>query len=161
MANTNRSKGHAAEVLYMNIFKELGYIKCVTSRNGSKLIDNCKIDLMNIPFNVQIKCGYPKGVPVAKIFKQMDELMYKHLMDDDPIVDRPKLLIHRLQPGRGKKRMPKHDVAYFYVKDYSNFIPESAAVELVIHLLKFIPGEKPIIGVPFDVIKPHLDNFQL
>ena len=57
MANTNRTKGHDAERLYVNRFKEIGYEHCVTSRYGSRLHDDAAIDLINVPINVQIKAG--------------------------------------------------------------------------------------------------------
>ena len=39
----NRTKGHHAERFYANVFKELGYTKCVTARLGGRLFDNAGI----------------------------------------------------------------------------------------------------------------------
>ena len=151
--NKNARKGHDAERDYAAIFRELGYEKACTTRLGSRLLDNCKIDIMNVPYNVQIKCGYPKGINPKKIFIKMEELMREHLMEGSIEFKRPKLIIHRYCPGKGIKRLPKHDVAYFYVEDYKQFVE---AETLLFNIVKYIPGDKPIVGVFFDHIKNQL-----
>ena len=47
MANTNRNKGHNYERQLVKDFKKLGFTDCVTSRYGSKMLDDQGIDLMN------------------------------------------------------------------------------------------------------------------
>ena len=55
----SRRKGNQAEVYYRNIFiNDLGFSDCKTSRHASKLLDDAGIDLVGIPYNVQIKRGY-------------------------------------------------------------------------------------------------------
>ena len=55
--STNKRKGHNAERYYCNLFKELGFEFCTTARLASRLYDNAKIDLVNLPYNLQIKAG--------------------------------------------------------------------------------------------------------
>ena len=52
----NREKGLKGEQFYVEYFKNIGYKKCDTSKKRS-IQDNAGIDLINIPFNVQIKSG--------------------------------------------------------------------------------------------------------
>ena len=56
MANTNRNKGHNYERQLVKDFKKLGFENCVTSRYGSKMLDDQGIDLMNTgAFAIQAK----------------------------------------------------------------------------------------------------------
>lgn len=50
-----RRKGHSFERAVSKFFKRFGYNHACTSRLGSRLMDNAKIDICNIPFNVQCK----------------------------------------------------------------------------------------------------------
>lgn len=102
----SRTKGNNAERKYAKIFREsfawsCDYNKCKTSREASKLLDSCKVDLAFIPLNTQIKKGYWKIRPRADvIFKQMDEELSKHYPKNDPQVSYPKVLIHELDGYR-------------------------------------------------------------
>lgn len=92
----SRNKGHRAEVEYAARFRELGYIYCKTAREGSRLLDSCGIDLINIPYNVQIKSGYKQNRAKAdREFKKMKEELKKNF-GDDISVHKPRLLIQKL-----------------------------------------------------------------
>ena len=71
MANKNRNKGHQAEREYSNMFKDMGHEFCVTSRYGSRQHDDCGIDLINVPYNVQIKAGYARGLNYSKVLRDI------------------------------------------------------------------------------------------
>ncbi len=72
MANTNRNKGHNYERQLVKDFKKLGYTDCVTSRYGSKMLDDKGIDLMNTgDFAVQAKC-YKRNPQYKKVLEEMD-----------------------------------------------------------------------------------------
>jgi hypothetical protein len=58
MSKNNRRKGHAYERELAKTFRELGYDKVKTSREASRLYDNCGIDLWGLPFLIQAKAGY-------------------------------------------------------------------------------------------------------
>jgi hypothetical protein len=94
----SRNKGHTAEVKYARVFREeLGFGKCKTSRQASRLLDDSKVDLANIPFNVQIKKGYWKSRPKAdEIFKSMKKCLNDNFLADDPQISHKKVLIHEL-----------------------------------------------------------------
>ncbi len=50
-----RRKGHNYERTVVKFFKDLGYTDAKTSRLGSRLLDSAKVDICDIPFNVQCK----------------------------------------------------------------------------------------------------------
>jgi hypothetical protein len=50
-----RRKGHNYERTVVKFFKDLGYSDAKTSRLGSRLLDSAKVDICDIPFNVQCK----------------------------------------------------------------------------------------------------------
>jgi len=50
-----RRKGHNYERIVVKFFKDLGYTDAKTSRLGSRLLDSAKVDICDIPFNVQCK----------------------------------------------------------------------------------------------------------
>ncbi len=52
---TNRAKGFQWERDLAQIFRDLGYPKCKTTRQTSRLLDSCKVDLDFIPYNIQAK----------------------------------------------------------------------------------------------------------
>jgi hypothetical protein len=71
MANTNRNKGHNYERQLVKDFKKLGFENCVTSRYGSKMLDDQGIDLMNTgDFAVQSKC-YKRNPQYKKVLADM------------------------------------------------------------------------------------------
>jgi Holliday junction resolvase len=50
-----RRKGHNYERTVVKYFKDLGFDQAKTSRLGSRLLDSAKVDICDIPFNVQCK----------------------------------------------------------------------------------------------------------
>ena len=50
-----RTKGHNFERTIVNWLRKLGYTEAITTRLGSRLMDAAKIDVCNVPFNVQCK----------------------------------------------------------------------------------------------------------
>lgn len=93
----SRNKGHSAERKYVNLFKQMGYEFCKTTRNASRLLDSCKIDLAQLPFNIQIKKGYKNNRPKAdEIFIEMKDLLSLNFPKEDNIHNYPKVLIHEL-----------------------------------------------------------------
>ena len=100
--STNRRKGHDAERLYVQKFKDLGYDKCVTARFGSKLHDDCGVDLLNLPFNVQIKAGVQKGISYSQTIAYTKDLTAKKLSEEDAA--KPVILIHKKPFDKGPSK---------------------------------------------------------
>lgn len=126
LAKTSRNKGHGAERLYAKLFRELGYKFCLTARQASRITDDAGIDLAHLPFNVQIKAGFHKGLNPAKVLGIIDERLPKLFPPENPIHTYPNLLIHRNQIGRGNRRVAEDDLLYLKVKDFEKIIMEYA-----------------------------------
>lgn len=102
-AKANRRKGHGLERRIRLIFIALGFSKCRTARQASRLLDDSKVDLAMIPYNVQCKAGYPTGINYIKLFTEMSEGLVENFMEGDPVIDYPKIIIHDRLEGKGSK----------------------------------------------------------
>lgn len=115
---TNRRKGHNAERYYAKLFKDLGFEFCVTARLGSRLYDNAKIDLINLPFNVQIKAGMQKSMNAGKELFNMKNMIIALFPPEDDVHKKPCFLIHKKDIGRGNERRPEHELVYMSRKQF-------------------------------------------
>lgn len=106
----NRDKGHNAERLYVNIFKELGFDKCITARYGSHMADNAKVDLLFIPINVQIKAGYSKGLNPSKVLEDMHNTIKSTYPAHETIYNNLNVMIHHKDVGMGHSRNEFHSI---------------------------------------------------
>jgi len=117
MAN-NRRKGHNAERHYRKIFEEIfGY--CKTSREASKLLDDCLVDLFGIPLNVQIKCGKQRGLNPTLVLRDMKIALKKHFPNN---LKYPKIVIHKKDVGRGRKRDEYDELVTMSFEDFKMLI---------------------------------------
>lgn len=119
---TNRRKGHNAERHYASFFKELGYKFCKTARQASRLHDDCGIDLMYLPFLVQIKAGKQRGLKRAETLQYIEDRVKENFPPQSPEHTMPKILIERKDPGRGKRRTQYHDTVMMTVEDFVKII---------------------------------------
>lgn len=119
MANTNRNKGHNAERQYANEFKEMGYSLCITSRYGSRQHDDCGVDLINIPFNVQIKAGKQRAMKPYKEIRNMIDNLTEKIPSE---VHKPCIVIHKRPVGRGHKSKPEHEIVSMTFEDFKKII---------------------------------------
>lgn len=90
-----RTMGHNAERYYAKLFRELGYTFCKTSRLASKLLDDSKIDLAFLPFNIQIKAGAQKGLNPTRELKLMADTCIENFPPTDSVHAQPKLVVHK------------------------------------------------------------------
>lgn len=120
---TNKTKGSNAERYYAKIFREdLGFTHCKTSRMGSKLHDDAGIDLIFVPFNIQIKAGKQHGFNSVTELKymqgRMTELFPKtsieHLL--------PKIVILKKEVGAGNKRTEFDEMVFMTFEDFVKII---------------------------------------
>lgn len=118
----NRRKGHNAERECAELFREAGYTKCQTSRYGSRLHDDAAIDLIFIPFNVQIKAGKQAGLNPSQVLKEMDFRIDSMFPDDAPERVFPNILIHRKDGKRGQKRNKHDTLVTMSLEDFMNVI---------------------------------------
>jgi hypothetical protein len=111
----SRNKGNSRERELAKMFREeFGFDKCQTSRYASRILDNSKCDLANIPFNLQSKIGY-EGVNMKynEIFQEMSELLEKNFTKDNPQIKYPKIIFHNIN---GKKK--ENDLVIMTFEDW-------------------------------------------
>lgn len=120
----SKAKGSRAELHYVTEFKKLGYEHCITSRLGSKLYDSVGIDLLFIPYNVQIKAGKQVGLRPEVELKYIKDRIEELFPPDSIEFDYPKILIHRRDVGRGYKRDEFHDTVHMTFKDFYTILEE-------------------------------------
>lgn len=103
MSNKNRDKGHRYERLWARIFREdLGFKFCKTARQASRLLDDSGIDLDGIPFNIQLKNGYTRGINYTSLFEKIDAKLDENFMKEDPRHVYPSVILHKV--GRKKSQ---------------------------------------------------------
>jgi hypothetical protein len=117
----NKRRGSNAERYYANVFRQLGFSDCCTSRYESKHHDNAKIDLMNIPFNIQIKYGNQRNMIPGKELLMMSTCIEKMFPKDHEIQQRPNILIHKMMTGKGIKRTPDFEKVYMSLEQFYKF----------------------------------------
>lgn len=95
--SNNRTKGHNLERLLANIFRNnFGFNFTSTSRNSSRLLDNCKVDIDGIPFNLQAKSGYDRSPPKFKdIYTSIKTALKESYPPEDPRHNYPVILVHK------------------------------------------------------------------
>lgn len=102
----NRRIGHDYERILCKEFREvLGFTKCKTSRQASRLLDDCKVDLYGIPFNVQAK-SVRAAIPYNTILESMERLITEHMPERK---DYPYMIFHKRQ-GKEVVVMSKEDL---------------------------------------------------
>lgn len=106
----NKSLGYSIEREYAIIFREMGFDKCKTTRNTSRLLDSCKVDLNFLPILLQLKAGFQKGMSVTGILKEMETLLTEHYPDYDPIHDLPRAVVHHKPKPKGVRERTEYDV---------------------------------------------------
>ena len=119
---TNKRKGSDAERIYAKSFRDLGFSHCRTARHGSKLHDDAGIDLIFIPFNVQIKAGKQSGLNASKELRYMQDRMIELFPKTSEEHAYPKILIHRKEVGSGKRRGDFDDLVTMTFEDFIKLI---------------------------------------
>ena len=117
----NRTKGHNAERHYASFFKTLSksFDKCKTARAASKLHDDSGIDLcFTDPFNIQIKAGKQRGLIVSDELLKIATEVKKNFPAHYPELSNMNILIHRKEPGRGRKRNEFEEIVSITLKDF-------------------------------------------
>ena len=115
---TNKRKGSDAERYYAKIFREIGFTHCKTSRLGSKLHDDAGIDLIFLPFNVQIKAGKQAGLNASRELEYIQNRMSELFPSTSLEHTYPKVLIHKKEVGQGKKRGEFDDIVSMSFSDF-------------------------------------------
>jgi len=94
----SKQKGNTYERWVAKALRDLfGFTFCKTSRQASRLLDDCGIDLSGIPFNISLKSGYRKRRPKPEeIFKNIKQQLALHFPKEDPVHSNLTFLFHKL-----------------------------------------------------------------
>lgn len=104
MPHPNKAKGNRLEQqVAKDLRKKYPFVK--TARMGSQLVDNCKIDLIGVPFLIQCKSGYnyPR-LKYEELYKQSKELLKQNFPESHPIHNLPYILVNKLNRIKGGKK---------------------------------------------------------
>lgn len=117
LGKRNKNLGSSIERLYVNFFKGLHptkYSKAMTTRLGSRLLDNCKVDIMNLPINIQVKAGSQEKMSPGKELFLMRSMLNDAFDESDSILTKSCILIHhKVHPiNSGKARTPEMSLVY-------------------------------------------------
>lgn len=156
---TNKRKGSNAERLYAIKFREMGFSFCETSRLASKKHDNAKIDLMYIPFNIQVKAGKQKNMNPGKELFFMKTCIDTMFPRGDEVFSKPLVLIHYEEVGRGHKRLPQNEKVFMSLEQFNKFKVMSPELEYNgIKSFKFdLQSEfKDIVNMTFEDFKEKI-----
>lgn len=128
----NRRKGQDWERKVAKDMRELGFELAATTRSESKLLDDCLLDLCNLPFNIQLKNGYEKARPkYDKLFRDTKEridakIPKGHMLDK--IREQPFLLIHKFGNSEEESTVT---MTYSYFLELLKTIQNCKNIELV------------------------------
>lgn len=99
----NRLAGHNLERRIASKFRELGHSFAKTSRQASRLLDDSKVDIAFVPFLIQCKKGYRKGLNYTSIFLDMKSAIKQNFPPIDDVHKHPCVIIH----DKGRKSEEK------------------------------------------------------
>lgn len=153
LGKANKRMGSNAERYYMNKFKDLGFEFCRTSREASKLHDNAKIDLVFIPYNIQVKAGKQQSMNPGKELTLLKACIASFFPPEHEVHTKSLLLVHYMPCGRGKKRLPEHEIVYMSLGQFEYFKALNPALEYLgkKELKLTIPSEfRIIVHMTFD-----------
>lgn len=93
----NRIAGHTFERFWAKTFRDAGYIYCKTTRQASRLLDSCKVDLAFIPYNFQCK-KVLANINYKELILSIKNSLKENIPAEDLIHDYPIIIAHK----RGK-----------------------------------------------------------
>ena len=93
----NRVRGHNYERKIAKEFRDLGFTRCLTTRQASRLWDDCKLDLYGIPVNVQLK-NVISSMNYVDILNSMISKVTEFLPERE---DKPFIIFHK----KGKEEL--------------------------------------------------------
>lgn len=160
LGKINKARGHAAEKLYANIFRELGYASCETSRLANKLQhDNAKIDLVGLPFNVQIKAGKQRRLNAGNELFLMHTAISAMFPQTDEVFNKPLILILHEYVEDGMTRQESNQKVFMSLRQYNEFLQMNSNFHYdTLKSWKFNSTSefRDIVSVTFEVFKREI-----
>jgi hypothetical protein len=112
----SRVKGNGAELKIIKSLKELGFLNVISSRAGSRILDNKGVDFTNLPFALQSKKGYDtKG----KWYQNVLEYMKSKCSDIDFDFF---AIVHSYSGKQGVKRKETDDLVIMTNSDFEKLL---------------------------------------
>lgn len=110
----NKRKGNGLEQLVARDLRDqFPFVK--TTRETSKLLDSCKIDLSGTPFLIQCKAGYNTVKPrYERLYLEMKGLIKENYPKEHLIHNAPYILVHKMNGTKGKKEPELMQVTMTY-----------------------------------------------
>lgn len=128
LGKNNKRKGSDAERYYAKKLRDIGYSHCITSRQGSKLFDDCGIDLLFVPYNIQVKAGEQKGMKPADVINYTKESMLAKFPPTSPEFNYPTVLIHK-KPASGPRRVETDELVTMTYVDWEKMVRKIYTLE--------------------------------
>lgn len=149
----NKQKGADAETYLSQQFRYLGFRMCIPSRPTRKDYDNAKIDLTNLPFNIQVKAGRQKNLNAGKELFSMFSCIQSMFPKGDEVFEKPYLLIHM--------KSVDDIMVYMSLQQFDLFRNQIKGKTLEYSNLKEFKFEmysefKTIVSMPFEVFKNEI-----
>lgn len=154
----NRTKGADTERYYADLFRGLGFTHCITARLGGRIHDNAGIDLINIPYNIQIKGGKHKNLSPGKILLNMYSQINSLFPENSEIRSNPLLLFHRPFIYRKNNNA---DYVYYTLEQHKRFQETINNPDFEYESIKVRKAEVSnefgsIVKVPFESFKNNV-----
>lgn len=105
MSNKNREKGHRFERETVSLYRDIGFPHAKTSREASRLYDNCGIDVWGACDLMQCK-DVLASINYSDLFDSMDALLLKNFPSNAPEHNMPRVIRH---VRRRKKQKTKNE----------------------------------------------------
>ncbi len=90
----NRNAGHTFERFWAKTFRDAGYLYCKTTRQASRLLDSCKVDLAFIPYNFQCK-KVIASINYKELILSIKKALKENIPEEDLIHDYPIVIAHK------------------------------------------------------------------
>lgn len=90
----NRNAGHTFERQWAKTFRDAGYVFCKTTRQASRLLDSCKIDLAFIPYNFQCK-KVKASINYKDLILSIKKELKENIPEEDIIHNYPIIIAHK------------------------------------------------------------------
>jgi len=141
----NQLKGDKGENFYVSYFQKLGYKNCKKA-NKKSLYDSVGIDLINIPYLIQIKTGIQKNMNPGKVLTLMFAQIQNNISKTHTIIEENfnLFLIHH------KENNIKDDIIYMSLDTYIYYVELYGEIVIIKNLFREIETQSEfnkIVGI--------------
>ncbi len=119
----NKNKGKETEDYYAEIFRKNGFPNCKVSDKKDKIFDNAGIDLIGLPFNVQIKAGKHKNMNISYVLHDITSRI-KTMLGDRTASFLPVILIHKKDVAIERNRNDFDEIVSMSFKDFLTLLKQ-------------------------------------